>query len=229
MFLLHVAIVSNTSAGDCIVSIALACALHIVPALHMICSTCNTILLRELCFAAAGCVQMTCHWQWNFMVTLAWGVDIISMQCSASRCSLSWILCRWLRQTRSLRTASPVLLVSMEIIGKQQVCLFWCTQPLNIAGNLCLADVLMRLLHVCTALVIWFVVTEHACGHMFDANSRTNSCSEGYQGCVWKVYFCLFIMCFLQESPILMSQPACTEVALEMYSAISGLEQGIAF
>ena len=63
MVLLHVAIDPNTSAGGCVVSIALAGALHIVPTLLMICSTCNEMLLDELCFAAAGCVQMTCHWQ----------------------------------------------------------------------------------------------------------------------------------------------------------------------
>jgi len=38
----------------------------------------------------------------------------------------------------------------------------------------------MRLLLVYTALVIWCVIVEHACGDLFDPNSRTNGHSEGH-------------------------------------------------
>jgi hypothetical protein len=58
------AIDPDTFAGYCIVSLPLPGALHNFTCssiLHMMLSTCSVMLLCDLCFAAAGWVQMTCH------------------------------------------------------------------------------------------------------------------------------------------------------------------------
>ncbi len=83
------AINPDTSASDCNVSLAFLCPLHNFSLiLHMMCSTCSEMLLCNLRYAAAGWVQMACHRQLTHMATLAVGVDTISKQCSASRCTL---------------------------------------------------------------------------------------------------------------------------------------------
>ncbi len=80
------AIDPDTFAGYCIVSLPLPGALHNFTCssiLHMMLSTCSVMLLCDLCFAAAGWVQMTYHGQLNHMAILAVGVDTISKQCSS--------------------------------------------------------------------------------------------------------------------------------------------------
>ena len=50
-------------AASFFVSLALPGTLHNVTCslvLHMMCSTCDVMLLHDLCFAAAGCVPTTC-------------------------------------------------------------------------------------------------------------------------------------------------------------------------